>query len=57
MNVCTNAARSILSVLNHAEEMGVRSPLLTPYAPLMAMYALTIHVVRRQELDSSAVYY
>jgi hypothetical protein len=48
MNVCANAARSILNILNHAEEAGVRSPLLTPYAPLMAMYALTIHIVRRQ---------
>lgn len=55
MNVCTNAARSILSVLNHAEEMGVRSPLLTPYAPLMAMYALTIHVVRRQSPATARV--
>lgn len=55
MHVCANAARSILSILNHAEEMGVRSPLLTPYAPLMAMYALTIHMVRRQSPATARV--
>lgn len=55
MHVCANAARSILSILNHAEEMGVRSPLLTPYAPLMAMYALTIHIVRRQSPATARV--
>ncbi|GAB7335943.1 hypothetical protein MBLNU13_g08188t1 [Cladosporium sp. NU13] len=55
MHVCANSARSILSVLNHAEEMGVRSPLLTPYAPLMAMYALTIHIVRRQSPATARV--
>ena len=55
MNVCANAARSILNVLNHAEEVGVRSPLLTPYAPLMAMYALTIHVVKRQPSATAKV--
>lgn len=55
MHVCANAARSILNVLNHAEEMGVRSPLLTPYAPLMAMYALTIHIVRRQSPATARV--
>jgi hypothetical protein len=55
MHVCANAARSILSILNHAEEMGVRSPLLTPYAPLMAMYALTIHIVRRQSIATARV--
>ena len=55
INVCTNAARSILNILNHAEEMGVRSPLLTPYAPLMAMYALTIHIVRRQSPATARV--
>lgn len=55
MHVCANAARSILNILNHAEEMGVRSPLLTPYAPLMAMYALTIHMVRRQSPTTARV--
>jgi len=55
MNVCANAARSILNVLNHAEEAGVRSPLLTPYAPLMSMYALTIHIVRRQSPATAKV--
>jgi hypothetical protein len=55
MHVCANAARSILSILNHAEEMGVCSPLLTPYAPLMAMYALTIHIVRRQSPATARV--
>jgi hypothetical protein len=55
MHVCANAARSILSILNHAEEVGVRSPLLTPYAPLMAMYALTIHIVRRQSTATARV--
>jgi hypothetical protein len=55
MHVCANAARSILNILNHAEEMGVRSPLLTPYAPLMAMYALTIHIVRRQSIATARV--
>ncbi|KAM0706213.1 hypothetical protein Q7P35_006762 [Cladosporium inversicolor] len=55
MHVCANAARSILNILNHAEEMGVRSPLLTPYAPLMAMYALTIHMVRRQSPATARV--
>lgn len=55
MHVCANAARSILSILNHAEEMGVGSPLLTPYAPLMAMYALTIHIVRRQSPATARV--
>jgi hypothetical protein len=55
MHVCANAARSILNILNHAEEMGVRSPFLTPYAPLMAMYALTIHIVRRQSPATARV--
>lgn len=55
MKVCANAARSILNVLNHAEEMGVRSLVLTPYAPLMAMYALTIHIVRRQSPATARV--
>ena len=55
MSVCANSARSILSVLNHAEEMGVRSPVLTPYAPLMAMYALTIQIVRRQSPATAKV--
>jgi hypothetical protein len=55
MNVCANAARSILNVLNHAEEAGVQSSLLTPYAPLMAMYALTIHIVRRQSPATAKV--
>lgn len=54
-NVCLNAARSILNILNHAEEAGVRSPLLTPYAPLMSMYALTIHIVRRQSPATAKV--
>ena len=55
MNVCANAARSILNVLNYAEEAGVRSPVLTPYAPLMSMYALTIHIVRRQSPATAKV--
>jgi hypothetical protein len=55
MAVCANAARSILNILNHAEEAGVRSPVLTPYAPLMAMYALTIHIVRRQSPATAKV--
>jgi hypothetical protein len=55
MNVCANAARSILNVLNHAEEAGVRSPVLTPYAPLMAMYGITIHIVRRQSPATAKV--
>jgi hypothetical protein len=55
MHVCANAARSILNILNHAEEMGTRSTLLTPYAPLMAMYALTIHIVRRQSPATARV--
>ncbi|KAL1582207.1 hypothetical protein WHR41_09081 [Cladosporium halotolerans] len=55
INVCVNAARSILNVLNHAEETGVRSPLITPHAPLMAMYALTVHIVRRQSPATAKV--
>jgi len=55
MSVCANAARSILSVLNHSDEMGVRSPVLTPYAPLLSMYALTIHIVRRQSPATAKV--
>jgi hypothetical protein len=55
MAVCANAARSILNILNHAEEAGVRSPLFTPYAPLMSIYALTIHIVRRQSPATAKV--
>jgi hypothetical protein len=55
MAVCANAARSILNILNHAEEAGVRSPVLTPYAPLLSMYALTIHIVRRQSPATAKV--
>lgn len=55
INVCVHAVRSILNVLNHAEEMGVRSPLFTLHAPLMAMYALTIHVVRRQSPTTARI--
>lgn len=55
INVCANAARSILNILNHATEMGVRSPFLTPYAPLMAMYALAIHIVRRHSPATAGV--
>jgi hypothetical protein len=55
MAVCADAARSILNILNHADEAGVRSPLFTPYAPLMSMYALTIHIVRRQSPATAKV--
>lgn len=55
MNICVNAARAMLNILNHAAEMGVRCPFSTPYAPLMAMYALTIHIVRRQSPATARV--
>ena len=55
MAVCADAARSILNILNHADEAGVRSPLFTPYASMMSMYALTIHIVRRQSPATAKV--
>jgi hypothetical protein len=45
--VCIQSARSLLNILSHSGEMGVHSVLTSPYAPLLAMYALTIYAIRK----------
>lgn len=46
-NVCVQSARSILNILSHSRETGVYSAFTTSYAPLLAMYALTIYAMRK----------
>ena len=62
--VCANAARSLLSIIDHLSTIGSHSLLINTYTPMLAICALTIYIIRRQspplakadlELQSAAI--
>lgn len=62
--VCANAARSLLSIIEHLSTAGSHSLLINTYTPMLAICALTIYIIRRQspalakadlELQSAAI--